>query len=298
MHALSRQYAAMLTSGTQVLLLFLALQTRSLAGWAVVLALVAALSFAAWTSTYRRWRAVSDTPTSQVAYAAQGYAELAGHAAQPADVRIVSRLSHLPCCWYRFRIERRRERSRRGWVLQEQGESVEAFRLRDATGECLVEPDGAEVLCTRRQTWTSGEYRFTEWVILERDPLYVLGDFATFAPDAGFSESLAMSERLGAWKEDRPRLRERFDLDGDGEISLAEWQLARAQARREVAREREILRAAPGVQVVRRPRDGRPFLLANLDAERLAARFNLWAWVHLGLFLAGTAGSVVAATRL
>jgi hypothetical protein len=297
MSTLARQYAAMLTSGTQLLLLFVALHTGSLAGWAVVLALVAALSFAAWTSTYRRWRAVADTPTSQVAYAAQGYAELAGHAEQPAGARIVSRLTHLPCCWYRFRIERRRQRNR-GWVVQEQGESVEAFRLRDATGECAVEPDGAEVLCTRRQTWTSGEYRFTEWVILERDPLYVLGDFATFSAGAGFSESHAMNAKLGGWKQDRPRLRERFDLNRDGDVSLAEWQLARAAARREVLREREILLAEPGVQVMRKPPDGRPFLLANLDAGKLAARFSLWAWVHLALFFAGTAGSVVAATRL
>jgi hypothetical protein len=294
---LRRQYLTLLTSGTQLVLLFFALQSWTVAGWAIALALIALVSFVAWTSMYRRWRAVADTPTSQVAYAAQGYVELAGRAHQPAGARIVSRLTHLPCCWYRFRIERR-ERDKRRWTLEEEGESVAEFRLRDATGECTVDPSGAEVTCTRRQRWTSGDQRLTEWVILEHDPLYVLGHFATYAPDAQFSASLALSARLNAWKEDRARLRERFDLDRDGEVSLAEWQLARAQAKRDVAREREMLRAQPGVHLVRKPTDGRPFLLANVDAQKLAARFSLWAWVHLGLFFAGTAGSVVAATQL
>lgn len=297
MRSLQRQYVAMLTSGTQVVLVLFALHTGSALGWAVALGLIAATSFLAWTSTYRRWRAVADTPTSQVAYAAQGYVELAGHAAQPATVQIVSRLTQLPCCWYRFRIERR-DRNRRGWAMEDEGESVAAFRLRDATGECTVEPEGAEVICTRKQTWTRGERRFTEWVILERDPLYVLGELATFSPAAGFSESLAMSAKLGEWKADRTALRRRFDLDGDGEVSLSEWQLARAQARREVAEERELLRAEPSVQVVRKPADGRAFMLANLDAGKLAAHFSLWAWVHLALFFAGTAGSVLAASRV
>jgi hypothetical protein len=297
MRSLQRQYAAMLTSGTQLVLVLAALHTGSAAGWAVALGLLALVSFVAWTSTYRRWRAVADTPTSQIAYAAQGYVELAGRAAQPRDVKILSRLTQLPCCWYRFRVEVRRS-DKRGWSVEEEGESVEAFRMRDATGECTVEPEGAEVICNRKQTWTSGDRRFTEWVILERDPVYVLGELATFSPGANFSETLALSAKLNDWKADRDTLRRRFDLDGDGAISLAEWQLARTQAKREVAQERELLRAEPSVQVVRKPRDGRSFLLANLDAEKLAARFNLWAWLHLGLFFAGTAGSVLAATRL
>jgi hypothetical protein len=295
--SLQRRYVAMLTSGAQVTLLFGALHWGNAAGWAVALALIAALSFLAWTGTYRRWRAVADTPTSQIAYAAQGYVELAGDAAQPGAVKIVSRLTQLPCCWYRFRVEVRRN-DRRGWSLEDEGESVDAFRLRDASGECTIEPEGAEVVCTRKQTWTSGERRFTEWVILERDPLYVLGELATFSPATGFSEGLALAAKLTDWKSDSAALRRRFDLDGDGEISLAEWRLARAQAKREVAEERELLRAEPSVHVVRRPSDGRAFLLANVDAEKLAARFSLWAWVHLGLFLAGTAGSVLAASRL
>jgi len=293
-----RQYAALLTSGAQLLLLFVGLNIGQPIGWVVVLALIAGISFLAWVSVYRRWRAVADTPTSQIASAAQGYVELAGRAENHDGIKVVARLSRLSCCWYRYRVERR-SHNKKGWTLEDEGESVESFRLRDASGTCSVDPEGAEVLATRRNVWTEGDRRYTEWLILERDPLYALGDFATVGgAHLALNAAADVAAVLAEWKRDRRSLASRFDLDGDGEISMREWELARAEARREVGRTHAELRAAPGVHVLRRPRDGRLYLLANVDADRLAARFRLWTWLHLALFFGGVVGSVTAAARM
>jgi len=88
-------------------------------------------------------------------------------------------------------------------------------------------------------------------------------------------------------------LRKRFDLNRDGTIDLKEWELARLQALREVRRRQSETqsRAVEGVNLLRRPGDGRLFLLANEMPDRLGARYRFWSGAHLALFLgAGAAG--------
>jgi hypothetical protein len=91
---------------------------------------------------------------------------------------------------------------------------------------------------------------------------------------------------LAEWKRDRPQLLQRFDLDRDGEISFKEWALARAQAKRQAERAHAELAAVPPIDVLGCPRDGRLYLLSNLDPLRLTRRFALWAWAHLAAFFA------------
>jgi hypothetical protein len=292
---LRRQYAALLTSGTQLALLAIGLQIDAPAGWAFVLAAIAAISFIAWIGAYRRWRAIADTPTSQVASAAQGYAELSGRAENHAGLRTLAYISKLPCCWYRYRIERRKA-DKKGWTTIDGGESTDSFLLRDETGACTVDPEGAEVLPATRNTWTEGDRRYTEWLVSEGDPLYALGDFATLG---GAGVSIDRNEDVGTllaeWKRDRPQLLARFDLDRDGELSFKEWELARAQAKREIDRIHAELRAAPGVDCMRKPADGRLYLLSNLDPEKLTRKYYGWAWVHLAIFFGGVIGALTAA---
>lgn len=291
---LRRQYAILITSGTQLALLALGAQIDDPVGWALVLTAIAAISFAAWIGAYRRWRAIADTPTSQVASAAQGYTELSGRAANHQGARLQARLSGLPCCWYRYRVQKRRA-DRKGWTTVEEGESSESFLLRDATGECVVDPEGAEVLPAADSTWTQGDRRYTEWLVREGDPLYALGDFVTVG---GAGETLDrrgdLGELLSEWKHDRAQLLARFDLDRDGELSFREWRLARAQAKREVDRAHAALQAVPGVDCLRKPADGRLFLLSNLDPDKLTRKYYAWAWIHLAVFFGGVVGALFA----
>jgi hypothetical protein len=56
----------------------------------------------------------------------------------------------------------------------------------------------------------------------------------------------------------------RFDLDGSGQINEQEWQLVRAAAEREVRQLHQQLADTPATLHVRKPEDGKPYLINTL----------------------------------
>src|SRR3954469_17656132 len=140
-----RQYSAnWLTGGLHLVILMLAVQAESMRAWPFALAAMTAVSFCAWMANYRRYRQVDDVPTSRIASAAQGYVELLGTSVPIDNAPLLSPVSGRPCCWYRYCIERKTSSDK--WQHQESGESIAHFLLVDDTGECIISPDGAEVL--------------------------------------------------------------------------------------------------------------------------------------------------------
>lgn len=244
------------------------------------------ISLLGWLRALRHGRQITDTPTSRIASAAQGYAELRGHGLPLDGAPVLSPVNGLPVLWYRVVTMRRTSQNK--WEHESTAESDASFLLDDGTGQVAVDPEGAEMLIRRQDTHTDGDRRITQWSLLRHDPIYVLGDFATLgsiSPDHDVSAQVR--ELLADWKRDRSTLLARFDANRDGEICLAEWEEARAQARREVlAVQREAL-AAPEAHVLRRPRDGRLYLISDLDPDRIARRYRRWAWFHLSLFVGG-----------
>ena len=59
---------------------------------------------------------------------------------------------------------------------------------------------------------------------------------------------------------------------------------SRYQARREVRRRHAEVRAREAVNLLRKPQDGRVFLLANEVPDKLGRRFAFWSAVHLLIF--------------
>ena len=293
MHGELRQHwANLLTSGGHLLLLLIGFQIGTPGAWVAVLGAVSAISFFAWYGNTRRSRIIDDTPTSMVASAAQGYVELSGRAKCRPDTTLFSRLHQLPCVWFRYQIERRDTDNK--WETLEQGESHEIFLLDDGSGECFVDPENAEIITKHKQVWSKDDYRYTEYVLSPLDTLYVLGEFATLG---GASSDLDLKADIGAllaeWKQNRPELLQRFDLNGDGEIDLHEWELARQAAKREVEKLHREIRLKDGINILRQPSDGRLFLLSNLTPEKLGAKYVLWGWLHLAVFF--SAGAVAVA---
>ena len=272
-----------LTSAFHLVILLVAVQDESGRLWPFALALVAIVSFFAWVLAYRRYRQIHDLPTSRVASAAQGYVELFGRSERLPGQPLVSKLSGLPCCWFRYYIERKDSDDR--WKEVDSGVSVAHFLLVDDTGRCVISPEGAEVLSSRKQVWTEGAYRYTEWLLLEQGPLYAIGEFITQGGGgAELDENADLTALLSEWKQDQAVLRERFDLNRDSAIDLKEWELARLQARREVRRRHAEVRAREAVNLLRKPQDGRVFLLANEVPDKLGRRFAFWSAVHLLIF--------------
>ena len=257
-------------------------------GWLTALLTLLALNAFMWLRSLRHGWAIRDTPTSRVGSAAQGYVELQGRAEPHGGVYATSPVTQLPCLWFHYTMEHRQDNN---WRHAGSGESDLPFALDDGSGRCVLEPRGAHIHSKHRERRTHGDTRYTEHVLLKGDTLYAIGTFASERaaeqlPPARIEEG----NLLGQWKEDPATLHERFDLNGDGEIDAREWALARMAARREVARRRREVGAMPATHRMRKPDDGRPYLIANHPPETLARGYLRWAAFHLALLLASLIG--------
>jgi hypothetical protein len=285
-----------LSGAVHVVIIALAVQAESAEVWPFALLAMSVVSFCAWVANYRRYRQISDLPTSKVASAAQGYVELFGRAEMLPGTPVMSQLSSTSCCWYCFEVEEKDSDNK--WKTVDSGKSVAQFALIDNTGLCVVSPDGAEVLTNHRKSWAQGDRRYNEWLLLPAGILYAIGEFSTSTAAAvsAREERGDVTALLAAWKEDPKQLHERFDLNRDGKIDMKEWELARLQAQREVRKRQSEMqsRSIEGTHILCKPRDGRLFLLANEAPDKLGGRYRFWSWVHLVIFIgAGSAGLVM-----
>lgn len=250
----------------------------------------------AWAFLYKRQRLMSDTPTSKIASAAQGYVELQGFAHPIPGEVILSRMHGLPCVWYRYAVYEKNSDGK--WHLVEAAESAEPFLLRDGSGECIIEPQGVQVKVKRTETHNIGDFRYVESLLLPNDWLYVLGEFRS---ESGVTMNLDAKRDHGRlleqWKQDRAHLMERFDLDGNGEIDEREWTLARSEAKRQIRKFHQEVRSLPTRHFVTAPKSRQPFVITNLDPEQLQSRYKRWATIHLALLLASFVACAVTLAR-
>jgi len=284
--------ASLATSPAQLFLLVVPGFLKSSTGWLIGLALVLVCSLFLWRANFRRARAVDDTPTSKIASAHQGYVELAG-AARLGEA-LIAPLTRRACVWYRYRVEKKGSKNK--WVTEQSGCSDKLFLIDDASGVAVVDARQAEMLVDGGRQWIEGRRRYTEWIIGEGERVYAIGDFAS---EGGSNSSLDrkadVSALLAEWKQRKPQLHERFDLDADGRIDEREWGLARRAAQREVERRHREILCQPVTHVMRKPADGRPFLVSTLDPMQVGRRHRLWQWLHL-LFALAAGGALLAMT--
>lgn len=286
---LRREYAQLVTSGAQLVLLLVGFKLESRNGWLICLSIMAALSVTAWLSALNRLRAVRDTPTSKIASAAQGYVELTGQG-RPFGDPLLSKLTLLPCLWYRYKIEQQTSNDK--WQTVGSGESDDSFMLRDGSGECVVDPEQAEILTRHHDQWKKDGFRYTEWKLIPQDRLYVIGQFRTQGGSTlEFNTREELNALLAEWKKDMPALHARFDLDNNGTLDMQEWMLARSAAKREVGKRMREAQSAPDIDIIGQPPDGKLFLISNLEQNDLASRYLFWAWAHLIIFFGALNGT-------
>jgi len=252
------------------------------------------VTLSGWLGSLQRRDAIRDTPTSTATGAAMGYVGLMGKAVDAAHPPLRSQIRKTPCAWYRYQVERRVGGT---WLTESSAASSDCFLVRDASGDCIVDPEGAEVIARRRRVWREFEYRYHEDVIGLGETVYVLGELTSIhaALDTPAELREDVAALLAEWKRDPEGLMRRFDANRDGVIDDPEWEQARREAQAAIEREYTARRALGPVNLVRRPRDGRKYILSAFPPDQLARRFALWAWLHLALFLGGTVGVMVAA---
>jgi hypothetical protein len=267
----------------------------------------ALLSFVFAFRRLRETRLMQDTPTSRVRSAAQGYVELQGYARLMPGPDIISPLSRARCAWWRYVIEHRESstlggRERREWRVIEKACSDELFVLADDSGECIVDPYGAQTVPSLKRRWRGGtrrpieiperspwfdfgDYRYTEELVCIGDPLYALGQFRSQTSVLSEDEAGDLRELLHEWKRDRRELLRRFDTNGDGEIDVGEWDAARAAALAQVRADQLERSVQPDLHVLCKPSDGRRFLISTLSQKRMVRRLRRTALLLSGAAL-------------
>ncbi|MBS0286647.1 MAG: hypothetical protein JSR17_05085 [Proteobacteria bacterium] len=169
--------------------------------------------FYKWYKNFKNARDIEDTPKAKIRSAAQGYVEIEGKQKYAGNKPIIAPLSLLPCTWYRYTID---QGAKDKWYRLEQGESSQNFMVFDDTGECVINPIGAQITCAYKESWYGfnrypkgkprniiwrlicylGNYRYTEWRMEENSYLYVAGNFST-TTDATTHEALNTLSKQG-----------------------------------------------------------------------------------------------------
>ncbi|MEQ1439477.1 GIDE domain-containing protein [Fontimonas sp. SYSU GA230001] len=286
--------------------------------WTAAGLAAAVIGFASAFIALHKARLMENTPTSRIRSAAQGYVELEGTARLLPGEEIRAPLSGRTCCWWRYRVQKYESRWRNGrrsgeWRTIDSGTSDALFLLSDPTGDCIVDPHGASVQPSIRQSWRGhtprpnfvpdkipwlqfGDYQYEEERLQIGDPLYALGAFRTQTAHLQLDETADVNELLRDWKADQKGLLARFDADGDGRIDAREWETARRAAIAQVRQAHLERSLDPDIHVLSRPGDGRPFLLSTLAQQDLVRRHRWIAAAALtGSILAG-AGSIFSLT--
>ncbi len=302
--------------------------------WVIVLSFFALLTLYLAFKNFIWARLIEDTPTARIRSAPQGYVELSGTGTLMPGPEIRSPLSGRPCLWYSYKVERRSsglqdDRSaRRAWDTVQSGVSDELFELRDETGTCVIDPDGASITSSHDRMWYGDvphpsvgpprrerlpvlrllddfipifglKYRYTEQLIVPGDRLYVLGEFETLGTDHQADLKQDLGALLRSWKRDPERMKA-FDEDGDGSIDGQEWGKARAAAYQQVLLERAERSVIAVTNVIRKPRLlHRPFLISNRPQTHLARHFRIRALASItGFFVATVIGFSLVLGRL
>lgn len=279
-----------------------------------VLALVAVAAAFFGFGRLRESRLIEDTPTSRIRSAAQGYVELEGFARLLPGPQIVSPLSRANCVWWRYQVEHRRsyddgKQRRSEWETVRKVCSEELFLLADDSGSCIVDPFGAQVLPSLRRRWqgrtpwpidvpaktpwfSAGDYRYSEELVGIGDPLYALGGFRSQSAVVSEDEARDVRELLADWKRNHRELLRRFDRSGDGQLSVEEWDAARAAAIAEVRGAQLERSLDPDLHVLHRPADGRRFLISTLSQAALAGRLRWGATALIAISLAAAISAI------
>lgn len=271
------------------------------------LALFLLLVFSAYKiyQTNQRFRFIRDTATSRVVSAAQGYVELKGLGEMLEGGNIVSPFSQRRCLWYQCKIEVKRSSGKRSfWVEESNDISEEVFLLRDETGDCVVIPDGAQVIPSQQRVWYGsgrqsmyqsnlnqsvlsrwigfGNYRFTEKLIMVADSLYVIGEFESVRKSINEQSIQQQTDDLVKfWKTQPMRFLKPFDRDNNNKIEKKEWKQIREQAYLQVMSQHQ----QPLIHTISRGSEKKhPFIISALPEEELLKKKRIYLVLYLVLF--------------
>ena len=218
----------------------------------------------------RQALAVTGTAASYIRSAAQGYVMLVGEGVSLGGRPMTAPFSGKPCLWWSTQVEvLMGDRLQAGANRDAFNKhfSTQSFLLRDGTGECLVDPDAADVRAKSRDVWYGNS---------------MSGDPTT----AGRSTRSATDDLR--YVEERIELHQRIVARGYFRTTHVVSVAADRQA--------GVGTASPGSNTLGPAPDGRQFLISTVPEDILADRLRLRAGGAL-LMCVVLAGCAVLAGR-
>jgi len=260
---------------------------KTWAMWSTV-AYGALAGFLAWLHGLRYSRLIDDIPTSRIASAAQGYAEILGRAVQYEDQQAKALLG-LPVLWYRRQYAVRAASAARPlfpfnlvYTPIETEESQTPFAIDDGTGTACLLPHGAEIISRRRDVRYDNGTRVVEEQILPGDMLYVVGQFSSYSQALHLDQ--AAIDLTKQWERD-PVQRGRFDRDRDGRLDQKEWLAMHDAAGLHVIQRKTQTPQRSPHHLMFKPDNGQAFLISSVPPAELAGRYRFYLVLGLALFL-------------
>jgi len=243
-------------------------------------------------------RYMDDTPTSKARSVAMGMVEMAGTTRRAYN--LFSPVTGTPCVYYRVKKYSRVE-SRNGaqhWMLvSDQESSSVPFILQDETGTVHVNPEGASIRASYKQTINNGfamarpgavpvdpDSRYVEELIPEFTKIYVLG-FAEPMKPAVKSIARRVAEKLRLLKQDTAKMEE-YDTNKDGRIDEQEYEVARSEMEYEALKDALSEKNNTHEQkvMIKQNKKGKlPFVISKSSEKTLTRRYQ---YLSFGLFLA------------
>ena len=300
---------------------------------AILLLIICGVSFFCAFSRFYRKRIIEDTPTAKIRSASQGYVELVGYGHLIDGQPITSPFSGNTCLWYEYQVEERSATSQgTEWRTVRSGASDSLFLLKDETGQCIIDPEGASVTVKDSYVWygnsdmpssrspavrkISGlnksispggfrggfnQYRYTEKLLYPGGRLYAIGLYETIGGAGTTLDFKAdVSALLREWKQDMETLMKRFDTNKDDKLSVQEWQKAREAAYQEVKKEYGARKKIPPINRIGKTNDSRrPFILSAVEQNTLTRKLHLHSMLWFALFwIGGIAAFYLISLRL
>jgi E3 ubiquitin ligase len=294
--------------------------------WSIGLLLATIVGFYFAFSNMHRKRIIEDTPTSKIRSAAQGYLELVGHGYLMDGQPITSPLTGTSCTWYEYKVEERRSNGKNSeWVTIRKGISDELFLIKDETGQCIIDPEGAHVTVANKSVWfghssnpanitapknkqrffsgvvVGKKFRYTEKLLHSGETLYAIGLYKTVGgAGANFDVNEDVRELIREWKSDSEALMKKFDTNGDGELDLNEWQRVRDEAYKEIMAKHHHQKTLPPVHLMNKTNDRRrPFILSAVAQDDLVKRLHMFAILSIATFvICGSLSTILISARL
>lgn len=294
--------------------------------WAILLVMACIAGFFFAFSFMNSKRIIEDTPTSKIRSAAQGYLELIGHGHLMEGQPITSPLTGTSCTWYDFKVEEHRQSGKNSkWVTIRKGISDELFLIKDETGQCIIDPEGAQVTVSNKSVWYGSStnpmagpartkksgffsfslvgrrYRYTEKLLHPGESLYAIGLYKTVGgAGSHFDVKEDVRELVREWKADTEALMKRFDTNNDGEIDLNEWQKVRDEALNQVMQKHSEEKTMPPVHLMNKTNDRRrPFILSALPQDDLTRRLHIYSVLSISSFIiCGILSTLLISARL